>query len=88
MVGRPSFIHTLLCLVVSGRDKRLVRGPADPLATNPSPIARIGATVTEGDPLAEAFSGGRDGGNPVSLLVPLQCTMYKLLPEARSARVL
>ena len=32
-------------------------GPSDPLAVIPSPVARVGATVTAGDPLLELSVG-------------------------------
>ena len=75
MVGNPSPIHTFLCLVVSGKDKRLARGPADPLAVMPSPAAKVGATVTAGDPPAGTVKGGRGGSNPLDGITPSATAM-------------
>ena len=70
IVGRPSPIHTLLCFVSSGRDNRLVRGPADQLAGILPPIARVGATVTEDDPMVGAVIGGREMSNLLEGITP------------------
>jgi hypothetical protein len=62
---------------VSGRDKRLVRGPADPLAIIPSPIAKAGVKVTDGDPPADTVIGGRDGSNPLEGITPSATAIYR-----------
>ena len=57
LVANPSPIHTFLCLVVSGKNKRLARGPADPLAFIPSPVARVGPMSLEVIP--PSLEGGK-----------------------------
>ena len=62
----PIYYSYELCPCVGGTLSRNLK---------PSPAAKVGATVTAGDPPAGAVNGGRGGSNPLDGITPSATAM-------------